>query len=55
MPKSITTPNSIDKQNIVLANTRAKFRCPYCGTYFVARDLGFNPNCNNCGSLMRKE
>ena len=31
------------------------FRCPCCGTHYLARDPGFVPNCHNCGAVMRCE
>ena len=55
MPKIRVNYNSIDNQNTTSAIKQSKFICPRCGTYFIARDLGFIPNCNNCGSVMRKE
>lgn len=29
------------------------FSCPNCGNHFIARDPGFVPNCQNCGTVLR--
>lgn len=31
------------------------FICPNCGAAYLADSAGFIPNCNNCGSVMKRE
>lgn len=54
-PSGLVYDDTLKWSTLITPYSRDSFICPNCGALYISEGSGFIPNCNNCGSVMKRE